>query len=92
MALSPSAQRSLVPYLLMVAALSVTGGAARYAHNQITEQDELRFRNATTRVTTEIDTRLDAYIAMEVIENFDLVIIPTSIPRSSFPSISIRES
>ena len=64
MALSPSAQRSLVPYVLMVAALSVTGGAARYAHIQITEQDRLRFRTATTRVTTEIDTRLDAYIAM----------------------------
>jgi CHASE1-domain containing sensor protein len=63
MALSPSKHSSLVPYVLMVAALSVTRAplampTSRYG------QDRLRFRTATTRVTTEIDTRLDAYIAM----------------------------
>jgi signal transduction histidine kinase len=64
MALSPSARRSLVPYLLLVAALGVTGGAARYAHNQIAQQSDLRFRSAAARVSTEIETRLDAYVAM----------------------------
>jgi two-component system OmpR family sensor kinase len=64
MALSPSAQRSLVPYLLLVAALMVTGGAARYAHSEIAQQTELRFHSAAGRVSTEIGTRLDAYVAM----------------------------
>jgi signal transduction histidine kinase len=61
---SPSAQRSLVPYVILVTALIVTGAAARYAHSQIAQQNDLRFVSAASRVSTEIATRVDAYIAM----------------------------
>jgi two-component system OmpR family sensor kinase len=64
MALSPSGRRSVVPYLILVAALAVTAAAARYAFNQIAQQNELKFESAAARVSTEIETRLDAYIAM----------------------------
>jgi CHASE1-domain containing sensor protein len=64
MALSPSAPRFLVPYVILIAALIVTAGAARYAHSQTAQQNDLRFRSAAARVSAEIDTRLDAYIAM----------------------------
>ena len=64
MASSPRSRRSLVPYVLLVTALAITAGVARYAHNQIARQDSLRFEDATKRVFAEIDNRLDAYIAM----------------------------
>jgi signal transduction histidine kinase len=64
MALSPSARRSLVPYLILVAALAVTAGAARYARTQVAQQNELKFKSTAARVSTEIENRLDAYVAM----------------------------
>ena len=64
MASSPRSRRSLVPYVLLVTALAITAGVARYAHNQIARQDSLRFEDAAKRVFAEIDNRLDAYVAM----------------------------
>ncbi len=64
MVLSPSGRRSLVPSLILVATLAVTAGAAFYAQNLITRQAELSFQNAVDRVESEINGRLDAYIAM----------------------------
>ena len=64
MALAPSARRSFVSYVILVAALGVTAGAARYARNQAAQQNELRFKSTAARVSTEIENRLDAYIAM----------------------------
>src|SRR3954447_5002049 len=64
MGLTPIARRSLVPYLILAVALAVTAGAALYAHNQIGQQNELKFRSTASRVQTEIETRLDGYVAM----------------------------
>src|SRR6476620_8188802 len=64
MGLTPIPRRSLVPYLILAAALAVTAGAARYAHNQIGQQNELKFKSTASRVRTEIETRLDGYVAM----------------------------
>ena len=64
MGLPPIARRSLVPYLILVGALAVTAGAALYTHNQIGQQNELKFRSTAARVRTEIETRLDGYVAM----------------------------
>jgi signal transduction histidine kinase len=64
MVLSPSGRRSLVPYLILVGVLAVTAGAAFYAHDLITRQADLTFQNAADRVESEIEGRLDAYIAM----------------------------
>jgi len=64
MGLPPIARRSLVPYLILVVALAVTAGAALYAHNQIGQQNELKFKSTAARVRTEIETRLDGYVAM----------------------------
>ena len=64
MGLPPIARRSLVPYLILVVALAITAGAALYAHNQIGQQNELKFKSTASRVRTEMETRLDGYVAM----------------------------
>src|SRR5690349_84424 len=64
MGLPPIPRRSLVPFLILVPALAITVGAARYTHNQTGQQNELKFKSTASRVRTEIDTRLDAYVAM----------------------------
>src|SRR5918995_7364069 len=60
----PGARRTLIPYLLCAAALSLTASAARYASNIGTREDSLRFEGAATEIRSEVMHRVDAYIAM----------------------------
>jgi signal transduction histidine kinase len=64
MTLSPAARRALIPYVILLAALILTAGAARYAAYSVEKEDSLQFTGAADRVRAGIDNRIDSYIAM----------------------------
>ena len=64
MTLSPAARRALIPYVILLAALIVTAGAARYAAYSVEREDSLQFTAAADRIRAAIDNRIDSYVAM----------------------------
>ena len=57
-------QRDLIPYAILVAALLLTAGVARYAAVSGAREDLLRFQNTADRAQAAIANRLDAYVAL----------------------------
>ena len=60
----PGSRRALIPYLLCLAALSLTASGARYAANTGAVEDRLRFSNAAEQLRSEMVHRVDAYVSM----------------------------
>jgi signal transduction histidine kinase len=60
----PGTRRALIPYLLCLAALSLTASGARYAGNTAAVEDRLRFGNAAEQLRSEMVHRVDAYVSM----------------------------
>ena len=64
MPLSPAARRSLIPHVILLASLVLTGGATYYATQVVGIKQEANFRNEADRIRAAIVSRLDAYLAM----------------------------
>ena len=60
----PGTRRALIPYLLCLAALSLTASGARYAVNTGAVEERLRFDNAAEQLRSEMVHRVDAYLSM----------------------------
>ena len=60
----PGTRRALIPYLLCLAALSLTASGARYAATTGAVEERLRFGNAAEQLRSEMVHRVDAYVSM----------------------------
>ncbi len=60
----PGTRRALIPYLLCLAALSLTASGARYAVSTGAIEERLRFDNAAEQLRSEMAHRVDAYVSM----------------------------
>jgi signal transduction histidine kinase len=56
--------RDLIPYAILLAALLLTAGVARYAAVSSAREDLLRFQNTADSAQAAIANRLDAYVAL----------------------------
>jgi signal transduction histidine kinase len=57
-------RRELVPYLALLATLTVTAAAGRYAYLTGVREDQLRFESAADEICDAIVNKLDSYVAM----------------------------
>jgi PAS domain S-box-containing protein len=57
-------QRSGVPYVVLLAALLLTGAVAYYVEASATAKDRLRFDNAVQRTQRNIEDRVNTYVAL----------------------------
>ena len=60
----PGTRRALIPYLLCLAALSLTASGARYAATTGAVEERLRFGNAAEQLRSEMVHRVEAYVSM----------------------------